>query len=111
MAGAGARLLPGYELVSSWLDIDRRIAEADIVITGEGRFDDSSLQGKGPGAIARRALDLGKQVHVFAGQVALTGKVHGLLTHAITPAGMPLEDALANAPGFLFSSVKRVFAS
>jgi glycerate kinase len=110
MAGAGARLLPGYELVSSWLNIERRLAEADIVITGEGRFDDSSLQGKGPGAIARRALDLGKTVHVFAGQVGLTSKVHGLETHAITPAGMPLKEALANAPGFLFSSVKRVFA-
>ncbi|HZZ18447.1 MAG TPA: glycerate kinase [Opitutaceae bacterium] len=111
MAGAGAKLLPGYELVSSWLDIERRLAAADIVVTGEGRFDDSSLQGKGPGALARRALDTGKTVHVFAGQVSLTGKVHGLVTHAISPAGMPLDDALANAPGFLFSSVKRAFAS
>jgi glycerate kinase len=107
MAAAGARLLPGYELVASWLDIDRRVAEADIVITGEGRFDDSSLQGKGPGALARRALELGKEVHVFAGEVRLTSAVPGLATHAISPPGLPLAEALANAPGLLFVSVKR----
>jgi glycerate kinase len=111
MAAAGARLLPGFELVSSWLDLEGRLASADIVLTGEGRFDDSSLQGKGPGALARRALELGKRVHVFAGQVRLSHPVPGLLTHSVTPAGMPLSDALANAPGFLFSAVKRALFS
>jgi glycerate kinase len=97
--------------VSSWLDLEGRLASADIVLTGEGRFDDSSLQGKGPGALARRALELGKRVHVFAGQVRLSHPVPGLLTHSVTPAGMPLSDALANAPGFLFSAVKRALSS
>ena len=50
MAGARARLLPGFELVSAWLGLDARIAAADIVITGEGCFDATSLSGKGPGA-------------------------------------------------------------
>jgi glycerate kinase len=109
MAAAGATLVPGYELVAAWLDLERRVQEADIVITGEGRFDDSSLQGKGPGAIARRALDLGKEVHVFAGEVRISAPVPGLSTHAITPPGLPLEEALASAPGFLFGSVKRAF--
>jgi glycerate kinase len=110
MAAAGARLLPGFELVSSWLDLDRRVAEADIVITGEGRFDDSSLSGKGPGALAHRALELGKRVHVFAGEIRLSGKIPGLSTHAITPAGVPLAEALANAPALLFIAVKRALS-
>lgn len=111
MAAAGATLIPGYELVASWLDVDRRIAEADIVITGEGRFDASSLQGKGPGAVARSALARGKEVHVFAGEVRLEGRIPGLQTHAISPPGLPLADALSNAPGLLFSSVKRALAA
>jgi glycerate kinase len=110
MAAAGAVLIPGYELVASWLDLDRRVAEADIVITGEGRFDDSSMSGKGPGALARRALELGKRVHVFAGEVRLSSAIEGLRTHVITPPAMPLAGALANAPGFLFVAVKRALS-
>ena len=108
MAGAGATLAPGFELVAAWLDLDRRIAAADLVLTGEGRFDDSSLSGKGPGAVVRRALALGKAVHVFAGSVALSREIPGLSAHSITPPGLPLERALAEAPRRLLDSVQRV---
>jgi glycerate kinase len=106
MAVAGARLLPGFPLVSAWLDLDRRMDEADMVITGEGRFDDSSLSGKGPGSVARRALALGKRVHVFAGEVSLSSGVPGLITHAVTPPGMGLAEALARAPDLLSDSIR-----
>jgi glycerate kinase len=105
MAAAGATLAPGFDLVASWLDLDRRILAADVVVTGEGRFDDSSLSGKGPGAVVARALALGKAVHVFAGTVAVSRGIPGLSAHAVTPAGMPLERALAQAPDLLLSSV------
>jgi len=110
MAAAGARLLPGFDLVASWLDLDARLAAADIIITGEGRFDDSSLSGKGPGAVVRRALALGKPVHVFAGQVALARPVPGLFAHPITPPGMALADGLANAPALLSGAVRLAFS-
>lgn len=106
MAAAGAVLAPGFDLVAAWLDLDRRIAAADVIVTGEGRFDDSSLSGKGPGAVVRRALALGKKVHVFAGHVSLRHDIPGVSAHSITPVGMPLEQALAEAPGRLFDSVR-----
>ncbi|MEJ1974048.1 MAG: glycerate kinase [Lacunisphaera sp.] len=86
MVAAGAKLLPGFELVAAWLDVETKLAAADIVITGEGRFDESSLEGKGPGAVVARALALGKTVHVFAGQMAVAPRPK-LALHAITPAG------------------------
>ena len=110
MAAAGARLLPGFDLVSSWLDLDSRMAAADLVLTGEGRFDETSLSGKGPGAVVRRALALGKSVHVFAGEVSLAEGVPGLRAHAITPAGMPLGEAMAEGAGLLEAAVLREFA-
>jgi|CZKI01.1.fsa_nt_gi glycerate kinase len=110
MAAAGARLLPGFDLVASWLDLDARLAAADIVVTGEGRFDDSSLSGKGPGAVVRRALALGKPVHVFAGQVALSRPIPGLSVHSITPPGMHLADALARAPALLSGAVRQALS-
>jgi len=110
MAAAGATLLPGFDFVASWLDLDERLAAADVVVTGEGRFDDSSLSGKGPGSLVRRALALGKPVHVFAGQVALAEDIPGLLTHAVAPPGMALAEALAGAPALLSAAVHRAFA-
>lgn len=107
MAGTGAKLLPGFELVAAWLDLDPRIAAADLVVTGEGRFDASSLSGKGPGAVAARALARGKPAHIFAGQVASADARPGLTLHAITPAGQPLAEALAAAGKNLTAAVAR----
>jgi glycerate kinase len=110
MAAANATLLPGFDLVASWIDLDDRLSAADMVVTGEGRFDESSLSGKGPGAVARRALAQGKLVHVFAGEVSLARTIPGLFTHAITPRGMALEEALARAPALLSEAIQRTLA-
>jgi glycerate kinase len=109
MTAAGAELIPGFDLVSAWLDIENRLAAADLVITGEGRFDASSLNGKGPGAVVARALALGKRVHVFAGQADVPQPPSNLSQHSITPAGMPLETALQRAPQNLAASVRQAF--
>ena len=85
----------------------RSIAAADVVITGEGRFDASSLSGKGPGAVVDRALARGKPVHVFAGQVTATDARAGLTLHAITPADQPLAEALPAAGRNLAAAVAR----
>jgi len=110
MAAAGARLLPGFDLVASWLDLDARLEAADLVLTGEGRFDETSMSGKGPGQVVRRALALGKRVEVFAGEVSLAKAVPGLGAHAITPSGMPLAEAMQRAPELLEASVRREIA-
>lgn len=106
MAAADAQLLPGFDLVSAWLDLESRLAAADLVITGEGRFDETSLQGKGPGAVAARALALGKPVHVFAGQATVSAPPANLSLHSITPPGTPLDQALRQATLNLTRSVR-----
>jgi glycerate kinase len=108
MAGAGARLLPGFDLVSAWLDLEARLAAADLVITGEGRFDASSLQGKGPGAVAARALARGKRVVVLAGQATLPEPPPGLVARSISPPGLPLAEALREAPQRLTAAVREL---
>jgi glycerate kinase len=108
MAAAGARLLPGFDLVSAWLDLEARLAAADLVITGEGRFDASSLQGKGPGAVAARALAAGKRVVVLAGQATLPEPPPGLVAHSISPPELPLAQALREAPERLAATVREI---
>lgn len=109
LAGARARLVPGFELVSAWLDLEARIATADMVITGEGCFDDTSFSGKGPGAVAAHAQTMGKAVHVFAGGVADAVSHDGWQVHAITPTGYSLEQAKREAPALLVRSIRAVF--
>jgi len=110
MVAARAQLLPGAEFVSAWLDLESHLAQADLVITGEGNFDASSLNGKGPGAIAMRALDLGKIVHVFAGKIdPLMSPQANLHLHAITPSSMPLTEALSSASLLLTKAIGSTF--
>lgn len=109
MTAAGAQLLPGFDLVSAWLNLEARLTIADLVITGEGRFDDSSLQGKGPGAVAARALALGKKVHVFAGRATAAHPPANLALHSITPAHLPLAEALPQAAQLLAQAVRAAF--
>ena len=100
MAAARARFLPGFALVSAWLNLDPRLRAADLVVTGEGRFDGSSWEGKGPGAVVARAVALAKPVHVFAGQIDGAGSTaagRGVSLHAITALGTPLPQALREA--------------
>ena len=110
MCTAGARLLPGFDFVSAWFDLDARLAAADLILTGEGRFDDSSMHGKGPGSVARRGLQLKKPVHVFAGQIDLSDPPPELHLHALTAPGTTLPDALRATRANLADSVRRTFA-
>ena len=109
LCAAGARLVPGSALVASWLGLESRLAAADLVLTGEGCFDASSLAGKGPGALAARARALGRPAHIFAGRSEVASIPAGTTLHLITPAGAPEEAAMRNAGANLTQTVRAVF--
>lgn len=64
----GATLRPGADFVLDALDFDTRLARADAAVSGEGRFDSQSLEGKIVGAIAARCASAGKPLHLIVGQ-------------------------------------------
>ncbi len=94
IAGAGAKLISGFELIEQWLDIERRIAEADHLVTGEGCFDDSSWSGKGPGHLVRRAEQRGTSYAVLAGRLDVSPRESGYWS-AISPRDLPTDQALS----------------
>ena len=108
MIACGARLVGGFDLVADWLELERRVAAADLVITGEGRFDDTSLNGKGPGGLARAALAQGKRAVVVAGSIQLSQPCLGLELFSITPPGMPLAEALPETARLLGEAARRI---
>lgn len=105
----GARYVPGFDLVWEWLRLEPKLQAADVLITGEGKFDASSLQGKGPGTLIEAARHEGKRVVVFAGRVddALKG---GEGVVEVSPRELPLEVALRRADELLRTAVKDYFA-
>jgi glycerate kinase len=60
LAFLGASLMPGVDLVSEAVSLASKIADADLVITGEGCLDRQSMMGKVVGAVGRmaRAVDV-----------------------------------------------------
>ena len=61
--------IPGFSLVKNWFDLEEKIKQADIILTGEGRFDKTSLYGKGPYEIIKMASEYEKKVILLAGSV------------------------------------------
>ena len=68
----GAKLVSGIETVMSEARLSEAVADADWVITGEGKFDHQSLMGKVVSGVLQVAKNAGKKVAVLAGQVRLT---------------------------------------
>ena len=51
LAALGARLEPGFEVVAGAAKLESALAGADLVVTGEGRLDHTSLGGKVVGSV------------------------------------------------------------
>ncbi len=70
LAALGATIRPGFELVAEELDLPGAVAGADLVLTGEGRLDATSVQGKATGSLVQLCARLAVPVVVIAGQIA-----------------------------------------
>jgi glycerate 2-kinase len=66
-ASLGAELRPGAPLVLDALGFDPAVY--DLVVTGEGTVDATTVRGKAPGEVARRCRDAGVRCVVFGGRV------------------------------------------
>ena len=108
-----AELKPGIDTVLDVVGFDEILKSADVVITGEGSFDEQSLRGKVVVGVARRAKAQGVEVHALAGRVVELaiepGREIGVThVHCINPPGEPLEVSIANAATNLADTVRRI---
>ena len=100
-AFCGAKLRPGIDIVTEALYLDTLVADANLVITGEGRMDSQTIHGKVPVGVARVA----KRYHIPVIGIAgsLTADVGVVHQHGIDAVFSvlyrvcSLDDALAHA--------------
>ena len=97
-----ARFEPGFDLVARTVSLERTIAHADLVLTGEGSIDAQTLNGKAPAGVAALAQRHGVPCVVFAGRIGEGAEVlyaHGV--SALVPIAQEvssLDEALRQGP-------------
>jgi len=69
LAAAGARLVPGFDLVADEVELYDHLEGADLVITAEGFLDNQSFEGKVVGGVAALAAEARVPVVAIAGEV------------------------------------------
>ncbi|SDO89292.1 glycerate kinase [Pseudomonas arsenicoxydans] len=100
-----AQFKAGVEVVAELVGLAEAVNGADLVITGEGRFDAQTLRGKTPFGVARIAREQGVPVIVIAGTLGEGYQdlyEHGIdAAFALASGPMTLEQACAEAPRLL----------
>ncbi|MEM7619280.1 MAG: glycerate kinase [Pseudomonadota bacterium] len=98
----------GFDLLSKAYGFDERIHDSDLILTGEGAFDNQSLVGKGTGRLAKLAKQHRKPLIVFTGKIDINYidfKHSGVTAiFPIAPRPISLDDALRNASMYLNQS-------
>jgi glycerate kinase len=67
MTFCDAPVKSGFEIVAEFVGLRSAIEDADVVITGEGRLDEQTLEGKAPAGVAGLARQFGKPVFAIVG--------------------------------------------
>lgn len=108
--GAGVR--SGFEVVAERVGLEVAVRAADVVITGEGRLDAQTLQGKAPAGVARLARKFRKRSCAIVGESASGTEEHALFDDVVVarPAEMSHGDALRDAPMLLREAARRLAA-
>lgn len=112
MAFTAASIRSGVELMIEQVQLSEKIAQADYVLTGEGKIDSQTSLGKTPFGVAQLARKFNKPVIAFAG---LVGEgIEDLFESGfsqivgINPPDCPLEEALKNAEMNLEKAVAEI---
>ena len=111
----GASLVPGIGTVLDTLAFGRELADADLVITGEGSFDLQSFSGKAVSGVAKRAKAAGVPVWIFAGRAEAAARTRcreigaeGVWT--LSEAAPSPEESRRRAARYLALTARRAFA-
>lgn len=102
-----AKRVSGFELFAKYANLEAAIKACNVVITGEGIFDKTDMQGKGPYALAKLAAKYKKPVWIFCGSSPLTPEeiekmgLPNVKIGQILPLAPNLVEAQNRAPKFI----------
>lgn len=108
----GANRAAGIGTVMAAVNFDERVADSDLVITGEGYFDWSSMRGKVVSGVAAAALSTATPCIVVAGQVVVGRREYTAIgvtaTYATSEIAGSVDASLADPAGTLTAAAARI---
>lgn len=110
-AFVGGPLESGFEFFARVVKLGAHILDADLVVTGEGAIDRTTLSmGKGVGGVARNCRQLRRPCIALGGMVTETERSRKYFTevHALAPDLVPVEEARREAARWLKELAYRV---
>lgn len=111
-AFGNAQLRPRFDLIMDFIQIEEKIAQADLVITAEGSLDFQTANGKIPGEVARIAKKHNTPVVAITGIVGRDAELNynaGIYAYSsIIQKPVTLEQAMFQAPKWIEDSVEGV---
>jgi glycerate 2-kinase len=98
-----AEVRPGFEVVAEHIALEEAVERADVIITGEGRLDFQTLEGKAPAGVAQLARKHGKRIHAIAGSTESNPELRALFDSVTVLARSPLrvDEAMARCAELL----------
>ena len=111
IAFLNGKLRKGVDIVLDFVELDKALVGANLVITGEGQLDFQTIYNKAPIGVAKRAKNLGIPVIAISGSLGKNFSVvheHGIdAASPITSKPMTLEEASKNAPELISSATEQ----
>jgi len=107
--------IPGSNWIHSVLDLETRVTACDVLISGEGRLDQSSLEGKGPVSLLSFAGS-GQRIYLLVGTAedaavtSLTRSFPKLKVRTLAEPESSLPENLAQTPDRLQAAVREIAA-
>ena len=110
MSFCSAKLHSGFDLVADFVHLKKKMADVDVVITGEGSLDRQTLEGKTPAGVAQLARKLEKTVFAFVGRASDDPQVRAMFDGVYTNArpGMSDEENMKRATEFLQDNARKL---
>jgi glycerate kinase len=106
----GATIRPGFEVVAEAVGLERKMKDADLVITGEGSLDRQTLEGKTPAGVARLARKLHKPVFAIVGRATEDRELSELFDgiYENTRPGMSQQENIKRAVDLLRENAREL---
>lgn len=105
-AFVGAKFVPGFDIFAEAANLNQRLKDADLVISGEGAMDEQSLMGKGVGSLCQLCRKSGVKFLGLAGSLSqdVSAKLasdRNLALFGIVPILASLDQAKAEPAKYL----------
>lgn len=107
---ADASFTSGFDLFAETVHLSQHVAQSDLVVTGEGRADSSTLMGKGVGQVLEMAKRYDKPVVIICGEATNDVASDTRVNHCWPVTQFfPLQQSLSHPEECLRQTIHRFF--